>query len=632
MRSLPNTIPELETAIRHHNRLYWDLQEPEISDEAYDQLVVALRALAPDSPVLQEMGPSKSFGAPFRHQEPMLSLDKCYSEEDLIAWTKGFDDDVVAVAKFDGVACALHYNEQGILAAAATRGDGVTGDTITPNVLAIADIPRQIPVGPREVRGEVYMRLSRFAKYKEDGMANPRNLAAGAIKQKDPQKTATYGLSFAAYSLLGGAETTLAEELDCLARWGFPRVDYRVYPKSEAAEGYAYFAALRPSLDFEIDGVVLKVNSRATQRRLGLTGHHPRYAIAYKFQGDSGTTLVQQIEWSVARTGAITPVAIVEPLALSGVTVSRASLHNLGYLSKLGVSPGATVRIVRRGGVIPHVEEVLTPSTNVLEVPARCPSCGQPTARDRDFLFCSSPGTCRAAVIGGLAHYTTVTEMMGFGDALLEAAYNKGLLRSPADLYRLTRADIVTLDRAGEKLATKLLAEIDKARRLPLATFLRALGIPDLGKHISQLLADRCHTLDAVLAITEAELAALHGVGEITAANVVGGLAALRPTIDALRNHIEIIVAAAADGPLVGKTFVFTGKMVAFSRSEGEKRVRAKGGAVASSVTKSVNYLVIGDDKSGGPSTKEKAADKLGAAGVAITRLSEAELLALLGA
>lgn len=631
------TIFELEEQIRHHNALYWDKHAPEISDYEYDALVVRLKELAPDSPVLSAMGPSATaaLGTEFRHKAPMLSLDKCYAPEELAEWATTFDGEVVATPKYDGIACALHYDESGKLAVAATRGDGAVGDDITVNALEIADIPAKIPPGRAlEVRGEIYMRLSVFARFKAEGMANPRNLTAGAIKQKDRKKSAAYGLSFAAYDLLGGDEETQEAELAKLVELGFPKVDYLVLAREKAFEGYEQFAQWRPTLDYEIDGVVFKVNSVKEQRRLGETSHHPRHSLAYKFQGDSGLSTLREVEWSVARTGAITPVAIVEPVTLSGVTVTRASLHHVGFIAKLGLTLGAKLTLVRRGGVIPNVEFVTEAGTEPVVVPEACPSCGAPVVREKDFLFCTAPRTCRRAVIGQLSHFAATCDMLGFGEGILEQSYDKGLLRSPADFYALRVEDLAALERCGEKIATKLVAEVKKRRTLELATFLRALGIHELGKHVSAILAAQYRTLDAVLAVTEEELAATHSIGETIARSVVKGLAEARETIDALREHVTIAPPPATDGfvhgALSGKSFVFTGKMVSLSRSEAEKRVRALGGGVLSAVNKTLTYLVVGADKTGPKSTKEKAADKLIAQGAAIRVLSEDELLAML--
>lgn len=627
------TIQKLEKEIRHHNELYWDGDKPEISDYEYDQIVLRLKALHPESAVLNALGAGRLFGTEFKHRSSMLSLDKCYSDEELTSWTDTFSSDVIAMPKFDGIACSLHYDASGKLEVAATRGDGVTGDNITANALQIAEIPPAIRTDRAvEVRGEIYMRLSIFQKYKAEGMANPRNLTAGAVKQKDRKKAASYQLSFAAYDLIGAEPESLKTLLAHLVELGFAKVDYLALSKDDAIKGFQYFAKARPTLDYEIDGVVFKVDDLKEQRRLGQTGHHPRYALAYKFQGDTGVSTLQAVEWSVARTGAITPVAIVEPVALSGVTVTRASLHNVAFIDRLGLTLHAKLTLVRRGGVIPNVEFVSEPGDADVAIPTTCPSCGRLTERRRDFLYCSAPASCKGAILGQLAHYADVCGMLGFGEAVLESAYEAGILRDAGDFYALTADGITGLARVGDKLAKKLLAEVDKARKLELATFLRALGISDLGKNVSQILADQYRALEAVCRVSREELAATHGIGEIIAENVVAGLAANKTLLEKLARSVTLIAPSSGvtDGKLCGKSFVFTGKLVAFSRSEAEKRVRAAGGAVLSSVTKQLDFLVVGADKTGGPSTKQKSADKLIAAGAPIAVLSEDELTTML--
>ena len=316
------------------------------------------------------------------------------------------------------------------------------------------------------------------------------------------------------------------------------------------------------------------------------------------------------------------------------MTVTRASLHNVAFIAKLGLTLGAKVTLVRRGGVIPNVEGVVEPGAEPVVIPTQCPSCGSNVVREKDFLYCTTPRTCRRAVIGQLSHYATTCDMLGFGDSILEQCYDASLLRTPADFYTLKWEALATLERSGEKIARKLVAEVDKKKSLEVGTFLRALGIGELGKHVSAILADRYHTLDAILAVTEEELAGTHGIGETIARSVVTGLAEARSEIDALRKHVTIVEAKTEAGgagrPLSGKSFVFTGKLQTLSRGEAEQRVRALGAAVLSGVSKSLSYLVLGQEKDGGKSTKQKAAEKLASQGEPIVILSEDELLALL--
>jgi DNA ligase (NAD+) len=657
MKSLPGldtlSVPALEDLVRYHNRRYWDLDAPEIPDADYDRLVRRLRELAPASPALTTMGPSRpsATGTEVRHERPMLSLDKCYTDEELARFLATLRDAcLVAMPKFDGCACTLHYDAKGRLVRAATRGDGTAGEDITANARQIRDIPQRLDIRcALEVRGEIYMRRSVFSRYVAEGMSSPRNLAAGAIKHKDPAKTAEHDLSFAAYDVLGeGARLdTMADTLEWLVVHGFPRIEHEVIYADDAADAYQLFASRRTSFDYEIDGVVFRANNRAEEARLGATGHHPRYAIAYKFQGDSGTSVLRAVEWSVARTGAITPVAVVDPVDLSGASVERASLHHAGYIAKLGLTIGAEVLMMRRGGVIPNVESVVKPGSGKVEIPGCCPSCGAAVRLDGDFLLCTAPATCKAAKIGMLAHWATTVDMLGFGDVILEQAYDAGILREPVDFYRLRSADLAGLDRLGEKTAKKLAAQVNAKRVLDLGTFLRALGVTDLGKHVSAILARRYRTLDDVLGASEAQLASEKSIGETIARNVVTGLREKAGLIAELRKQVVIreepqcevspeagtgsgASAAPADaigGPFAGLSFVFTGKMATMQRSAAEKLVHELGGTTLDSVTKLLKVLVVGDDKKDGKSTKEKAADKLLAAGAGPEIISESEFL-----
>ncbi|MDP3274492.1 MAG: NAD-dependent DNA ligase LigA [Deltaproteobacteria bacterium] len=643
------SVSELEAQVRHHNAQYWDKHAPEISDYDYDRLVVRLRALAPDSRVLDELGenpvkdPVVGEAPPVRHRAKMLSLDKCYSHEELRSWGTSFVGDVVVTPKFDGIACSIHYDEHGALTLAVTRGDGEMGENITANVRGISDVPQAVSVHSVEVRGEVYMKLSVFERFKAEGFANPRNLAAGAIKQKDPAKSRAYGLSFAAYDLLGTDHATERAKMDALTAMGFVSVERRVFSQDKMVDGYEDLAARRSALDFEIDGVVFKADRVDEQRRLGATSHHPRYAMAYKFQGDSGSTIVREIQWSVARSGAITPVALIDPVTLSGATVSRASLHNAGYISKLTLSKNATVVVMRRGGVIPNVEFVSKAGDVPFDLPEACPSCDGAIRRDGDFLHCAAPRACRSAVIGQLAHFASVVGMLGFGDSLLAGAFDRGILREPADFYGLTERKLLLLDRTGSRLAKRLLREVDRSRKLDLATFLRAFGMHEVGKTVSVLLAEKFGSLERLYGVDEVMLASIHGVGPSIASAVVQGLREYRESLDKTFALIEIVAltdrpaASAAEltrsgalAVLAGQSFVFTGTLATLRRAEAERLVKDRGGMCPPSVTKSLTFLVVGDVRDGDKSSKHKAAEKLIESGGSIRVITEREFLSLI--
>lgn len=626
------SVEELEREIRRHNALYWEQRTPEISDYDYDRLVVRLKQLEPGSPVLEEMGERvETLGAPVEHERPMLSLDKCYGELDLNDWASKLDGDFVVMPKLDGIACSLRYDGKGRLKIAATRGTGHVGDDVTANARGIRDVPNEVALPDVEVRGEVFMRLSVFERYKER-FSNPRNLTAGAMKQKDAKKSADYGLSFAAYDVIGTELATEVEKFDWLAAQGFPRMPLVVAPHGELQAAYEKFAEQRPQLDYEIDGVVFRANLVSEQKRLGSTAHHPRWALAYKFQGDSGRTKLIEVGWSVSRTGAITPVAYIEPVQLSGAMVSRASLHHPGYVGKLKLTKGCEVLVTRRGGVIPNVEKVLTPGTENIALPDACPSCQGPVRWEGDFLFCTNPQTCPASRIGEIEHFCTVTELLGFGERLLTDAFQKRLITSPVDLFTVTVEDLQTLDRVGEKLATRLVAQVQARRELPLSTFLRALGVAELGAHVSTLLAQQYGSLDAIRRLTVEELGSIHSVGEVIARSVVEGLQERSVLIDALLEHVTLTApkTVASEGPLKGVSFVFTGKLEAMDRKLAQAEVRKLGADTPSGVSAHLDYLVIGVEKDGAKSSKQKSAEKHIEKGAGLKVIDEKEFLALL--
>lgn len=623
------TVAQLEEAVRYHNDRYWKDNAPEISDYDYDRLVEALRTRAPKSFVLEDLGGESPdrFGAPVSHHFPMLSLDKAYDEDSLQKWAAKFEGELVMTPKVDGVACSIRYAADGRLEVAATRGSGTVGEDITANVKRIPNVPVQIAVDREvEVRGEVYLPLSRFRQLGGQ-FANPRNTAAGALKQKDPDKSAAMGLRFFAYDLVGLDIDTEMHKHELTQRLGFTPVEHLRVRRDEVQTGYEAYVARRNSLDFEIDGVVFKADRLDEQERLGHTSHHPRYAIAYKLQGDSNNTFLRAVEWSVSRTGAITPVGIVDPVNLSGATVTRISLHNWGLVRSKNLSLNAEVTAMRRGGVIPHLEAVAKPGDTPIDPPPACPSCGTPPVVEGDFITCPNRTGCPAQSMGILGHFAKVTGIEGFGDVWLEKLVDEGILTSPADYYTLSAERLVKFERMGKTLAEKLVAQIDATRRMPLDTFLQALGVEGLGRTASGNLARHFGTLEAVRAATPSALLALPKFAEILANRIVDGLAARGPLIEALLQHIEVVPvekpAAPTGGPFSGKSFLFTGTLVAMKREEAQDRVVALGGTAASGVSSKLTYLVVGD--AGQAGSKLEKAQKAG-----VTVLSEAEFLALL--
>jgi len=650
---------ELEALVRRANVEYWDRAAPTLPDALYDQLVERLKRQAPDAAVLSAMGPSAPgepalaadeavllapearFGAGVIHKRPMLSLDKCYNEVDLQAWATKFTGEILVMPKMDGVACSLRYDRKGKLVLAATRGSGIEGEDITANALEIKAIPDQLATAGAEleIRGELYMKLSEFARYKDD-FANPRNLTAGSIKQKDRSKSRAAHLSFFPYDIIGPDFADEREKFAKLVALGFAEIDHEFVPREQLQAAYERFARARPGLDYEIDGVVYRTSSLREQARLGLTGHHPRYAIAYKFQGDSGVTELLDVLWSVSRTGLITPVALLEPVELSGAMIGRASLHNLNIFEALGLSHGCRVEVTRRGGVIPNVERVIEagPHARAFELPTHCPACGSPAARNKkregEFLWCSRPKQCVQARLGELEHFAKVVDIQGFGPKVIAAAVDAGLLSTPADYYTLRATDLGELERLGEKSAQNLIDQIEAHRELPLAVFLQALGVEHLGKQNAQLLAGEFETLQRIVGLGRADLMAIRGIKDAIADAIVDGIKARAELIDALLKHVEVARGEKperpAGGALTGKSFVFTGTLEGFTREQAQARVQELGGECPSGVNKALGYLVVGAGK-GAKSSKQKKAEELIAAGAPLKVLSEAEFLELTG-
>lgn len=640
-------IKELEEQIRYHNHAYFVLNAPEISDAEFDRLVERLKALKPDSPVLSELV-SDVTGKKVTHQRPMLSLDKCYNPEDFSNWFEKIHGSVIAMPKIDGVACSIRYDSKGQLILAATRGDGAEGEDITANVRRIKDVPRHCEEAKLtkqssksgslryarddesagfEIRGEIYMRLSRFKGHYQDNFSNPRNLAAGAIKQKNPDKSAAYELSFFAYDINGTNFETELEKFAYLKSLGFTPLPVNSAKTADACEQiYLDLLKKRSEFDYEIDGVVFRANQVSEQSRLGITAHHPKWSIAYKFQGDSAHTELVDIEWSLARTGVITPVAIVKPVEASGAMVSRASLHNLTQFQALELTHGAVVEIVRRGGVIPHIEQVLESLGQPFEYPKHCPSCQKETIIDGEFLCCPDPENCLQIIASRLIHFCSVLELEGFGEKIIYNLIGAGLLKQPADLFKLRFEDLIQLERMGEVLAKKLLTQIEQKRVISLPMFLTALGFDELGPTIAETLANKFESLDALRQATFEELTSIFGIGESIAHSIQKGFQAFEPETEALLKEIRLTKPEKpvfdSTHPLFSTSVVFTGTLVHLDRKEAQKKVRALGGQTPSTVSANTDYLVVGD----GPiSSKQKSAQKLG-----VKVLSEAEFVSML--
>lgn len=651
---------ELAEVVRFHNQAYFVDDAPLIPDQFYDRLVERLRELDPDSDVLQEIGAGAAPGEErVVHATPMLSLGKCYGHDELLHWSREYAGSLVASPKIDGAACAIRYDLEGRFALAATRGDGRQGEPIGRNVIDIPDVPSTLPPAlvrrfegrMPEVRGEVYMRLSRFEAVAAL-FANPRNVAAGAIKAKEQGGVPASELSFFAYDLLGWPVDSELHKAELLREMGFlpapiepcaPRATGQL-PGADAV--YARILAERSELDYEVDGVVFKMDDIAEQARLGSTAHHPRWAIAWKFQGDSGESRLLEVSFSLSRTGTITPVAIVEPVELSGALVSRATLHNLSNLQRLNLALGDTLLLTRRGGVIPHVEGNKGGGQGVITIPQVCPSCGAPTAERTSLrrvsgeevatvtLQCTSPATCRAVQREALMHFTRVLRMDGFGEKIVDGLLELRLVSDAAGLYDLDQAALLRLPRMGETLAARLLGQIEAARDVELATLLVALGVETLGRHAAGLLAARWN-LEEIRKLDTVALAELHSLGAITAERIVEGLREQSGLLDRLQARLRVrgaAVTSSGQGPLAGEVVVFTGALERSGRRDAQQLVVRNGGRAGSSVTAETTMLVVGGDglQAERPSSKLKKAFALRDKGD-LKILTEEQFHALIG-
>jgi len=650
-RSLRAEIDELRREIRRHDRLYYIADAPEISDRAYDALFARLKSLeaahpdlrSPDSPTQRVGGGLSTDFTSVKHAVPMLSLDNTYNADDLMEWrdravkglAAGDDPQFVVELKIDGLGLALLY-EDGRLVRAATRGDGETGEDVTANARTIRAIPLRLEGSPPrrlEVRGEVYVSRRDFDRTVKEHAAregagappaNPRNFAAGSLRQKDPGITAQRPLRYYVHSY-GAVEGRTYESHhqfleDCRA-WGLP-----VDPQTKLCRSFddalrlcRVFEKKRDAWPFDADGAVVKIDQIPLQRRLGFTFRSPRWAVAYKFPGARALTRVRGVEMSVGRTGAVTPVAKLDPVACGGVTISSASLFNFDEVRRLDVRVGDWVWIERAGEVIPRVVEVVeskrTGDETPVALPVACPVCGGPIAKSKEgevVFRCQNPA-CPAQLEKSLLHFASrdAMDIQGLGEAVVQGLLAKKLVRDLADLFTLTREQLLTLDGFKDRKADNLTAALADARGRSLARFLHGLGIRDVGEKGARLLAERFGSLDALAAADKDALESLHEVGPVVAESVFGyfRLPAVRELLGKFKRlGIDPREAPRAAGPLTGKTVVFTGTLTRFSRAEAERLVRERGGNAASSVSRLTSFVVAGADAG----SKRAKAEKLG--------------------
>ena len=661
-KSVEARVQELREVIRYHDRKYYVENEPEISDAEYDALMAELVRLeeehpelrTPDSPTQRVAGaPTEGF-ATVEHSVPMLSLDNTYSAEEL----KDFDARVrgrlpgenvqyVVELKLDGVSVALHY-ENGLLVRGATRGDGRRGDDVTANLRTIRSIPLRLAGrlsdSSVEVRGEVFMprpgfeELNRERKRRREApFANPRNAAAGSLKLLDPSEVAARRLDAFFYQLMGADVATQHEALRAMRDAGL-----KVNPETVVVDDIDSvithcdeWQERRKELDYDTDGMVVKVDSLAQQAALGATTRSPRWAIAYKFPAQSATTVVRDIIVQVGRTGKLTPVAILEPVFVSGSTVSRATLHNQDEIDRLDVRVGDTVIVEKGGEVIPKVVKVVRGKRKGrprrFRMPARCPVCGEPVARPEGEVDvrCENVG-CPAQVKRSIEHFASrgAMDIEGLGPALVEQLVERGLVEDYGDLYGLAAAELSGLDRMGEKSAANLVAALEASKRRPFARVLFALGIRHVGARVAQILAEHFRSMDAIMKASEEELASVEEVGPVIAASVRAFLSSPRNrrVLEKLRRAGVTMRGGRAPTArrtrLAGKTVVLTGALATMTREEAKEAVSAAGGRVVSSVSSKTDLVVVGRD----PGSKYRKAKELG-----IATIDEEEFRKLLG-
>jgi DNA ligase (NAD+) len=659
-------IKELRALIDYHNRRYYQLDDPEITDAQYDLLMKELMELEEANPDMDRtdsptqrvgMAPLDKFST-VSHSSPMLSLANAFTEEEISEFDErlrrflGTRDELhyIGEPKIDGVAVNLVY-ERGLFTVGATRGDGYTGEDVTQNLRTIAGLPlRMATAGGSfpmriEIRGEVYLEIEAFKKLnrrrleREDtAFANPRNAAAGSLRQLDSRITARRPLRIFCYGVGESEGRTFRsqwEVLQSLSRWGFP-----VNPDATQLSGVdgciAYhrrMTGVRERLPYEIDGVVLKVDDLALQSRLGTITRSPRWALAVKFAPTQATTVVRDIVVNVGRTGVLTPVAVMEPVRVGGVTVSRATLHNEDEVRKKDVRIGDTVIVQRAGDVIPEIVKVVeakrTGKEKPFHMPDRCPECGSRVVRlEGETAHRCIDLACPAQIRENIRHFVSrgAMDIDGLGEKIVTQLLDAGVVEDPADLYALTMEKLLQLDRFGEKSASNLLKAVEQSKNPPLERFLFALGVRHVGEHVARILAKTFGSLESVAGATVDELSAVEGIGPVIAESIAGFFrephnkkiiakllkAGVRPQARAVKTG----------APLEGKTFVFTGGLESFSRDEAKDLVESLGGKVSASVTGATDYVVAGTD----PGSKYEKAKTLG-----LPVLDESAFLKLIG-
>ena len=656
-------VASLRKAINHHNKLYHALDNPEIPDSDYDSLVERLENLEREYGLLSDSSPSLSVGsaplnkfAEVKHQIPMLSLDKVFEEEGLRNFSKRINklldtDKQVTYScepKIDGIAVSLFYKD-GELKQASTRGDGKTGEDITHNVLGVTCIPKSIKMkktkSQLEVRGEIFLSKLDFNeindKARKEGQklfVNPRNTAAGTIRQLDPERAAKVPLQMFCYGVGVNQGISLPENLgeifDELKKLGFPvNKDIKTASGIEGCVNYCLdLHSRRDLLDYEIDGAVIKVDSLISQSMIGENIKAPRWAIAYKFPAEEKITKVLDVEFQVGRTGTITPVARLEPVFVGGVTVSNTTLHNMDEIQRLGLSIGDEVIVRRAGDVIPKVVRVVGSKkkreTTSIATPSHCPVCKSPIEKDGAVLLrCTGGSLCSAQRKEMLKHFASrsALNIEGLGNKLIEQFVDEGLIKDAADIFKLNSSVLIQVDRLGKKSAKNLLASIDKSKNTTLPKFIYALGIREVGEATAQALAYRYPDIDDLLRATVEDLESIQDIGPTVSSNIVAFFSDVS-NLDLIKRLTEVgvvwpVKSITSSSILAGKTVVLTGTLESLSRQEAKDRLLAIGAKVSGSVSKNTDFVVAGP----GAGSKLTKASELG-----VKTFDEQEFLTLL--
>lgn len=651
-----NRVATLVKELEHHNDLYYNHDEPEITDYEYDMLLRELEQLEDEFPQLKSpMSPTNKVGgnagekfSAVTHTVPMESLHDSFSHSELTEFDERVRQTVpdvkyVVEPKFDGLSVSCEY-ENGVFVRGSTRGDGTTGEDVTDNLMTIKTLPKRIPNAPEflEVRGEVYMSFASFNELtkrqeenEEKTFKNPRNAAAGSLRQKNSKITASRNLDIFIFNIqqVRGVElNSHLQSLNYLTELGFPTAFYNVYDNiDDAINEIERIGNLRGQLDYAIDGAVIKVDSFESRELLGSTAKYPRWAEAYKYPPEEKPTKLLNIEIQVGRTGVLTPVGNFEPVLLAGTTVSRATLHNKDFIEEKGICVGDTVIIRKAGEIIPEVLSVKEHCENSVpfEFPSTCPSCGSPVSSDEGEAAVRCTNTdCPAQLMRHLIHFVSrdAMDIDGMGPAVLEQLINADLIKSPADLYRLTAEQISLLDRKAEKSAANLISSIEKSKSNELYRLVFALGIRNIGLKAAKIICENFETIDDIMSAKAEDFEAIDGFGSVMAKSLETYFA-LDSTKQLITELIELGLQMIPSSPkksggiFEGKTFVLTGTLPTMKRSEASKLIEQQGGKTSSSVSKKTSYVLAGSD-AGSKLTK---AQSLG-----ITILSEEQFLEML--